>query len=126
MTMELSPKLGQPYLLEIGLRLGGVSQTITTKALFMNIFWGVFPTTNRRHRIRIDGSAWVTQSVKHPTLVQVMISQSMCSSPTWGSVLTAQSLETASDSVSPSLSPPPLFTLLSLSQKINIKKKKMV
>ena len=39
----------------------------------------------------------------------------------WGSVLTAQSLEPALDSVSPSLSlPPPLF-VLSLS-KINIKK----
>ena len=48
--------------------------------------------------------AWVAQSVKHPTSAQVMISQSMSSSPASGSVLTAQSLEPASVSVSPSLS----------------------
>ena len=46
----------------------------------------------------------MAQSVKHPTLAQVMISQSVSSSPGLGSVLTAQSLEPASDSVSPSLS----------------------
>ena len=58
---------------------------------------------------------WVAQSVKRPTLAQVMISQSVSSSPTSGSVLTAQSLEPASDSVSPSLSaPPPLMLCLSL------------
>ena len=42
-------------------------------------------------------------SVKHLTLAQVMISQFESSSPTSGSVLTAQSLEPVSDSVSPSL-----------------------
>ena len=47
--------------------------------------------------------AWVAQSVKPPTLAQVMISQSVSSSPASGSVLTAQSLEPVSDSVSPSL-----------------------
>ena len=42
------------------------------------------------------------------------------SSPTWGSVLTAQSLEPASDSVSLSLRPSPARALfLSFSQKIN-------
>ena len=46
----------------------------------------------------------MVQSVKRPTSAQVMISQLMSSSPTSGSVLTAQSLEPASDSVSPSLS----------------------
>ena len=47
---------------------------------------------------------------------------SMSSSPTSGSVLKAQSLEPASESVSPSLSaPPPLMLSLSPS-KINIKK----
>ena len=62
--------------------------------------------------------AWVAQSVERPTLAQVMISQSMGSSPASGSVLTAQSLEPVSDSVPPSLSAPPLFMLcLSLSQK---------
>ena len=43
--------------------------------------------------------AWVTQSVKHLTLAQVMISRFMGSSPVSGSVLTARSLEPASDCV---------------------------
>ena len=56
--------------------------------------------------------------VERPTSAQVMISQSVSSSPASGSVLVAQSLEPASDSVSTSLSAPPLFMLcLSLSQK---------
>ena len=59
--------------------------------------------------------AWVAQSVKRPTLAQVMISGFVSSSPASGSVLTAQSLEPVSESVSP-LSV--LFMLcLSLSQK---------
>ena len=37
--------------------------------------------------------AWVAQSVKRPTLAQVMISRLVSLSPTSGSVLTAQSLE---------------------------------
>ena len=44
---------------------------------------------------------WVAQSVKHPTSPQVMISRFcgfMSSNPKSGSVLTAQSLEPASDS----------------------------
>ena len=62
--------------------------------------------------------AWVAQSVKRSTLAQVMILQSMGSSPASGSVLTAQALEPASDSVSPSFSaPPPVMLCLSLSQK---------
>ena len=65
----------------------------------------------------------MAQSVECPTSAQVMISRSVGSSPGSGSVLTAQSLEPASDSVSPSLSaPPPLTLYLSLS-KINIKNK---
>ena len=60
--------------------------------------------------------AWVAQSVKHLTLAQVMISRFVSSSPVLGSVLTAQSLDPASDAVSPSLSAPPLL-ILSLSQK---------
>ena len=51
------------------------------------------------------------QSVKRLTSAQVVISQFVSSSPVSGSVLTAWSLEPASDSVSPSLSAPPLFTL---------------
>ena len=63
--------------------------------------------------------ASVAQLVKRLTLAQVMISQSMGLSPVSRSVLTAQSLEPASDSVSPSLSAPPLL-MLRLS-KINVK-----
>ena len=65
-------------------------------------------------RERVMGT-WVAQSVKSLTSAQVMISQPMSSSPTSGSVLTAQSLEPALDSVSPSLSAPPFACALSLS-----------
>ena len=54
-----------------------------------------------------EGGAWVAQSVKRPTSAQVTISLFVGSSPALGSVLTAQSLEPALDSVSPSLSAPP-------------------
>ena len=67
--------------------------------------------------------AWVAQSVNLPTLVQVMISRFMSSSPIWGSVLTAHSLQPASGSVFPALSAPPLLTLsLSLKMKYTLKK----
>ena len=46
----------------------------------------------------------MAQFVKHPASAQVMIPQFVGSSPASGSVLTAQSLEAASDSVSPPLS----------------------
>ena len=63
----------------------------------------------------------MAQSVKRPTSAQVMISRSVSSSPASGSVLTAQSLEPASDSVSPHL------WVMSLSHwwgaEINLKKK---
>ena len=59
--------------------------------------------------------AWVAQSVRRPTSAQVMISRSVSSSLALGSVLTAQSLEPVSDSVSPSLLDPPPF-MLCLSQ----------
>ena len=68
----------------------------------------------------------MAQSVKRLTSAQVKISWSVSSSPTSGSVLTAQSLDSASDSVSPSLSALPHAHSLSLSlclPKINIKKK---
>ena len=65
--------------------------------------------------------------IKHLTSAQIIVLQSMSSSHTSGSVLTAQSLEPASDSVSLSVSAP--FTLelclpLSLSKINNIKKLK--
>ena len=50
---------------------------------------------------------------------QVMISQLMSSTPALGSVLTAWSLEPASDSVSPSLSAPSRFMLCLSLSKIN-------
>ena len=61
-----------------------------------------------------------------PTSAQVMISQFVSSSPTSGSVLTAQSLEPASDSVSLSVSLCPSIThTLSLSLKNKHKTKKV-
>ena len=63
--------------------------------------------------------ACVAQLVGRPTSAQVMISQSMSSSPASGSVLTAQSLEPVSDSVSPSLSDLPPFMLSLPVSKIN-------
>ena len=53
----------------------------------------------------------MAQSVKGLTLAQVITSQLLGSSPVLGSVLTAQSLDPASDSVSPSLSTLPLLML---------------
>ena len=72
-------------------------------------------------RSLLSWGTWVAQLVKHPTLTQVMISWFMSSSPELGSVLTAQSLDPASDSVFPSVSAPPSLThMLSLSlSKIN-------
>ena len=61
--------------------------------------------------------AWVAQLVERLTSAGIMISWFVGSSPTLGSVLTAQSLEPASDSVSPSISDPPPIHVLSLSQK---------
>ena len=49
--------------------------------------------------------AWVAQSVEDPTSARVMISRFVGSRPVSGSVLTPQSLEPASDSVSLSLCP---------------------
>ena len=53
----------------------------------------------------------VAPSIKRPNSAQVMISRFTSSSPALDSVLTAQSLEPASDSVSPSLSAPSLLAL---------------
>ena len=67
-------------------------------------------------------AAWVAQSVKCPTSALVMISLFVGSSPVSGSVLIAESLELALDSVSPSLSVPPLLAL-SLSLSLSLKNK---
>ena len=66
----------------------------------------------------------MAQSAKHLTSAQVVISQFVGSSSTSGSVLTAQSLEPASDSVSPSLSAlPPLMLCFSLSLYLSLSQK---
>ena len=69
----------------------------------------------------------MAQLVECLTLAQVMISWFVGSSPASGSVLTARNLEPASDSVSPSLSAPPLLTrCLSLSKINKDLKKKLI
>ena len=65
------------------------------------------------------GDAWVAQSVKHLTSAQVVISWFVSSSPASGSVLTARSLEPASDSVSLPLSAPRLLLLCLFLSKVN-------
>ena len=61
---------------------------------------------------------WVVQSVGRLTSAQVVILWLVSLSPALGSVLMAQRLEPALDSVSSSLSAPPLLVLcFSLSQK---------
>ena len=73
------------------------------------IIWKYIKVSNQH-----IGGAWEAQSVECLTLAQVMISWFVSSSPELGSVLTAQSLEPASDSVPPSLSAPPRSHSLSL------------
>ena len=64
--------------------------------------------------------SWVAQLVKCLTSAQVMISLLMSFSPVLGSLLTAQSLETGSDSVCLPLSLPlPLFLSFSLSLSLS-------
>ena len=60
---------------------------------------------------------WMAQSLELLTSAEVMISQFMGSGPASGSVLTAQSLEPASDSVSPSFSAALLVLSLPLKNK---------
>ena len=69
----------------------------------------------------------MAEPVKRPSLAEFMISRFVGSSPASGSVLTAQSLEPASDSVSPSFSAPPLLTPCFSPSKMNknVKKKKI-
>ena len=70
--------------------------------------WVITEFKQRKFRGCLGGSVG-----KRPTSAQVMISHSMSLSPTSGFVLTAQSLETALDSVFSSLSAslPPSFSL---------------
>ena len=57
------------------------------------------------------GCPWVAQLVEHPISAEVMISQLVGSSSSSGSVLIAQSLEPASNSVSPPRCPSPAYTV---------------
>lgn len=76
------------------------------------------PLKEANIRIEVTRGAWVAQFIERLTLAQVMSSQFMSSSPTWGVVLTAQSLRPALGSVSPSFSAPlPLTLCLSLKSK---------
>ena len=65
--------------------------------------------------------AWVAQPLEPPTSAQVMISGFASSSPAWGSVPTARSLEPAWDSVSPPLSLCPSPSLCSVSLSVSQK-----
>ena len=61
---------------------------------------------NLSQKDKYESGAWVAQSVERLTSAQVMTSPFLGSSPTSGSVVTAQGLEPVLDSVSPSLSLP--------------------
>ena len=76
------------------------------------------------HLLAVWG-AWVAQSVELPTSAQVMISPSASSSPTSGSVWTAQSLELLGILCLP-LWPFPAHALSLPVSKINIKKKSLL
>ena len=93
---------------------------LTSVRITYNFTQNLFNNCKEHYHTYMWQGAWVAQSVKRPALAQVMISHFMSSSPASGSVLTAQSLEPASDSLSPSLSSfSPLTVCLSvcLSQK---------
>ena len=90
----------------------------TLNALFPSDPAVMLPDIYSKELKMMSRGAWVAQSVKCPTSAQVMILRSVSWRPASGSVLTAQSLEPASNSVSPSLpAPPPFMLCLSLSQK---------
>ena len=64
----------------------------------------------------------MAKSVRRPTAAQVVISRFVGSSPALGLVLTAQGLETVSNSVSFLSAPTPLMLCLSVSFKNKHKK----
>ena len=112
---------------------------VSVLTILMDIWWYVIAilncisltTYNVKHLIytyllsvylykSVCWGAWVAQSVEDPASAQIMISRFVSSSPASGSVLTAQSLEPVSDSVSPSLSAPsPLVLSLPLSLSLS-------
>ena len=88
---------------------GGTGDGSSTRN-FLQGLWGTC------RKIQSCGT-WVAQSFECRTSTRVMISWFVGSSPASGSVLTAWSLEPASDSVAPSSAPPPLILSVSVSQK---------
>ena len=103
---------------ECGLEANGQSQN--WGAVVTGPFQGSWCFSMREdwQRAKLYQGAWAVQSVKRLTSAQVMSSWFVGSSPVLGSVLTAQSLASASDSVSPSLSLSlPHLCSLGLSQK---------
>ena len=104
-----------------------VLKKVICSNVFINIHTYVLLLFSKRKNAKVEQNLievvvcrgiWVPQSVKHLTSALVMISLFMGSSPMSGSVLTAWSLEPASDSVSLSLCPSPTCALsLSPSQK---------
>ena len=106
--MGLSPTSGSMLIAQsLEPALDSVSPSLSALPLLM-LSLSLFLSLSK---INKHWGAWVAQLVKHLTLAQVMISRFGSLSPASGSVLTAQSLEPALDSVSPSLSAPPLLAL---------------
>ena len=110
-TMRRGPCLSYHLLSSSWHKKGHQKWWIKKRTLKWKKWIGVNWATSTPLKIRTAWGSWVAQSVKHPTLAQVMISRSVSSSPASGSVLTAQSLETVSDSVSPSLWPSPVHAV---------------
>ena len=97
-----------------------LSPFLPTRALSLSLSLSLSFKNKQKFKNNTKRGVWVAQSVKCPTSAPVMISWFMSLSPVSGSMLTARSLEPASDSVSPSLSDPPPIHALSLSvSKIN-------
>ena len=117
LSLRSSPdgRLGRFHLLAI-VKNAAVNMVHThLSGILLSVLLGVYT------EVEWLGGTWVTQSVGRPTSAQVVISQLMSSSPTSGSMLTAQSLVPALDSVFPTL-PLPTHTLSFSHSKINIKK----
>ena len=70
-----------------------LDNVLTGKAAWSSTSWGSGSQEGATSKSQKKRGTWVAQSVKRPTSAQVMISQFVSSSPTWGSVVTAQSLE---------------------------------
>ena len=128
-SLSLQPSLWHKEALWAGRwgRLTGMSTRRESCLCFIStcsVFMRVLLFACEEPSIENPQGIWVVQTVKRLTSAQVMISWFVGSSPVSDPVLTAWSLEPASDSVCISLSaPPPLMLCVSLS-KINKHQKK--